>query len=228
MYQLPQRTTFEVGEALDLSGLVLRLAYNDGTSETVTEGYTVSGFDSALGGVKTVAVTYQGCACSFEAEVVKRLSSSRIDSMPTKEVYALNEAPDLTGISVTLTYNDGTTETVTEGFEIEDFDTSEAGEYSALIIFGPFMTFYDYIVDGSLPPVSTDALVGDVNGDEEITDADAIYLLYHTFYPDEYPIEGECDFNGDGELTDADAIYLLYYTFYPDEYPLALPPKKED
>ena len=69
---------------------------------------------------------------------------------------------------------------------------------------------------------------GDVDGVEGVTDADAIYLLYHTFYPDEYPIEGECDFNGDGELTDADAIYLLYYTFYPDEYPLALPPKKED
>ena len=29
---------------------------------------------------------------------------------------------------------------------------------------------------------------GDCNGDGEVTDADAIYLLYHTFYPTEYTL----------------------------------------
>ena len=61
---------------------------------------------------------------------------------------------------------------------------------------------------------------GDLDGDEKITDADAVYLLMHTFFSDEYPVDQDCDFDGDGKVTDADAVYLLMYTFFPDEYPI--------
>lgn len=63
-------------------------------------------------------------------------------------------------------------------------------------------------------------LPGDVDGDEEVADGDAVYLLYHTFLSDLYPVAQSCDFNGDGEVNDGDAVYLLYYTFLPDLYPL--------
>ena len=63
-------------------------------------------------------------------------------------------------------------------------------------------------------------VVGDVNGDDEITDEDAIYLLFYTFFPEDYPVNQPCDFNGDGEVTDEDAIYILFYTFFPEDYPL--------
>lgn len=63
-------------------------------------------------------------------------------------------------------------------------------------------------------------LPGDVDGSGEVTDRDAVYLLYHTFLADRYPVNQDCDFNGDGEVTDKDAIYLLYHTFLPESYPL--------
>ena len=61
---------------------------------------------------------------------------------------------------------------------------------------------------------------GDIDGVEGVTDADAVYLLYHTFLSDIYPVNQDCDFNGDGEVNDKDAVYLLYHTFLPDLYPI--------
>ena len=62
--------------------------------------------------------------------------------------------------------------------------------------------------------------LGDVDGSDEVTDADAEYLLMYTFFPEDYPVNQTCDFNGDGFVNDADAEHLLMYTFFPDDYPL--------
>ena len=61
---------------------------------------------------------------------------------------------------------------------------------------------------------------GDLDGDDTVTDSDAIHLLYYIFFSEDYPVNQDCDYDGDGEVTDNDAIYLMYYTFFPDEYPL--------
>lgn len=61
---------------------------------------------------------------------------------------------------------------------------------------------------------------GDLNTDDVLTDADAIYLLYATFDTKNYPLSEKADYNKDGQVTDADAIYLLYATFDPAGYPL--------
>ena len=64
------------------------------------------------------------------------------------------------------------------------------------------------------------ALPFDFNEDDQITDADAIYLLRHTLFPENYPLNSSGDANGDGQITDADAIYLLRHTLFPESYPL--------
>ena len=61
---------------------------------------------------------------------------------------------------------------------------------------------------------------GDFDGNGTVTDDDAIYLLYYTFFSERYPINQNGDFDGDERVTDSDAIYLLYYTFFPDKYPI--------
>lgn len=61
---------------------------------------------------------------------------------------------------------------------------------------------------------------GDLTGDEEITDADALYLLYAIFDAENYPLNQDADYNSDGVVTDADAVYLLYAIFDAENYPL--------
>ena len=78
----------------------------------------------------------------------------------------------------------------------------------------------------SAEPISVDIAVelasGDINGDGQVTDADAIYLLRYTLFGgEEYPLKAPGDTNGDSQVTDADAIYLLRYTLFgEEEYPL--------
>ena len=81
---------------------------------------------------------------------------------------------------------------------------------------GAMFYFTQTQTGGEVPPV----LAGDMNGDGEITDADAIYLLRYTLFGDAYPLHADGDVNCDGGITDADAIYLLRYTLFGDSYPL--------
>ena len=68
-------------------------------------------------------------------------------------------------------------------------------------------------------------VVGDFTGDGAVTDADVIYLLWHTVFPEDYPLNGKwADFDDSGSVTDADVIYLLWHTVFPEDYPLGLAP----
>lgn len=63
-------------------------------------------------------------------------------------------------------------------------------------------------------------IVGDLDGDLLVTDADAVYLLMHTFFEEDYPVNQPCDYNHDSIVTDEDAVYLLMHTFFEEDYPI--------
>ena len=64
------------------------------------------------------------------------------------------------------------------------------------------------------------SIIGDMDNDGVVTPDDAVYLLRHTLFPAQYPIDKFADFDGDGEITSDDAVYLLRHTLFPDYYPL--------
>ena len=61
---------------------------------------------------------------------------------------------------------------------------------------------------------------GDFNGDRLLTSADAIYLLRHVLFGDEYPAGQNCDMDGDGTTGSGDAVYLLRHVLFGEDYPL--------
>jgi len=70
---------------------------------------------------------------------------------------------------------------------------------------------------GTMPVV---AATGDVDESGVLDVDDAIYLLYHTLLPEEYPLLQNADYSGDAVITEQDAQYLLYHTLLPAMYPL--------
>jgi len=67
-------------------------------------------------------------------------------------------------------------------------------------------------------------VVGELDEKTGLADTDALYLLLHTYFPEEYPVSQDCDFDGNGSVDDQDAVHLLFYTFFPTDYPLPEPP----
>lgn len=64
------------------------------------------------------------------------------------------------------------------------------------------------------------AVAGDLDGDCSVDNRDVEYLLWHTLYPEDFPITVAADFNGDNTIDNQDVEYLLWHTLFPEDYPL--------
>lgn len=67
---LPSKTTFNKGDSADFSGLSIKVKYSDNTSQTLSSGFSCTGFSSDTFGTKTVNVSYQGFSVSFNVTIV--------------------------------------------------------------------------------------------------------------------------------------------------------------
>jgi len=72
--QLPTKTEYVLDESLETDGLQLELIYSDGTTKIITEGFTVSGFDSETAGEQTITVTYETFTATFTVSVSENVT----------------------------------------------------------------------------------------------------------------------------------------------------------
>jgi hypothetical protein len=112
---LPDKQTYQVGDELDLKGLVVTAYYDDNTFKPVT-AYTASGFDSASYGIKTLTLSYTEKNVTKDASLgivvidpASPLTKIEIKSLPDKTVYEYGEGFVRTGMELTITFQNGDT-----------------------------------------------------------------------------------------------------------------------
>ena len=153
----PTKTQYEIGDELDLTGLVVTAHYSDG-SEAAVEDYEVSGFDSSTAGEKTITVTYQDKTTTFTVNVKEAAPVVTLESItvsgPTKTEYKIGEELDLTGLVVTAHYSTGDEATVT-GYEVSGFDSSTAGEKTITVTYQGKTAAFKVTVKETEKPVVT-------------------------------------------------------------------------
>lgn len=129
----PSQRSYIEGQKLSLSGLVVRLTYNDETSKEVSvddfvdygittsiANGTVLSLDEHNG--KAITITCEGIGTETESitVVAKTVTSMEIKNPPNKLSYTAGDALNLSGLIVTLIYNNGETTDVA----YEDFETA--------------------------------------------------------------------------------------------------------
>ncbi len=123
----PTKNEYVAGQNLDLTGMTITATYNDNTKKDITADtskYTVSpenGDELNTVGTQTITVTYIGTDIDAGATITdsttveveaKKVTSIEV-TQPTKNEYVAGQNLDLTGMTITATYNDNTKKDIT-------------------------------------------------------------------------------------------------------------------
>jgi len=133
---------------------------SDASKATVANG-VVTG---VAAGTATITVTTEDGGFEDECVVtVKALSSITITAEPNKTVYGIGETLDITGLIVTATFDDSSTEGVTITIaNITGFDSTTEGQKTLTVTYGGKTATFNVTVN-SIPPLD---LTGDITIDE--------------------------------------------------------------
>lgn len=118
---------YQIGDAIDLTGLVVKAVYSDQTEETIAHAdFAVTGFDSTTVGEKTLTITYQEKTVTFKVDIFDpadlTLNRIEIKKTPDKQNYLVGETLVLDGLIVEAVLGNGTrnelavSEVTTSGF----------------------------------------------------------------------------------------------------------------
>ena len=113
----PTVTEYVAGDVLDPEGLVLSVELSNGSSEEVTEGYSLYPTRLEDAGVRSIEVNYEGLLCFFDVEVApapEEIEGIGVLRLPEKVVYQVGEELDPAGLMIRVYTNNGTRDVFNE------------------------------------------------------------------------------------------------------------------
>lgn len=142
--ELPDKTEYNLGEELDLTGLKVMAEYSDESTKQVNiDKLVVTGYDSDIEGEQKITLTYKegetAAAAEFYVTVNRREITEKeliIRSKPAKLSYYSDEELDTTGMVIELCYSDGSKKVLDpEDYIIDDYDFNTKGEVEIKVLY---------------------------------------------------------------------------------------------
>ena len=165
--KLPDKLQYCIGETLDMTGVELKVSYDNGESEIITSGYTINHFDSTVAGICTVTVSVSGCQGQFDIEVFEHdyvlerfevcfkcsgrrvVSSLEIESLPNKVKYNIGDEFDKDGLNVKVHYQDGFSRTLyAHEYTIAGYNSLQEGVCEILVKYKGVSTAFNIQIIG--------------------------------------------------------------------------------
>ena len=137
-----------------------------GTS-SITDGKTTTNLTLSVSSTVPVSILVKNAgvsqAVSYEKFVDKYVTGITVSKMPNKTTYYQGELFDGTGLVVSQTYNDGTSEATTD-YELSGFDSSSAGTKTITVTAsGKTTTFEISVSEASITAISVTTMPSKVN-----------------------------------------------------------------
>ena len=157
----PKKTTYIVGNKLDLTGLKVIANYKNAQKEV--NDYTITGFDSSVPGIYDATITYEGVSNTFTYTIVEDV----------KEYTTLTEYLNKAGYK--------TTENFATGFKVNENISTIKNQLTNQDI--KITAKADVISTGTefsyLSENYVSVVYGDINGDGKINSADLLKMRQH-------------------------------------------------
>lgn len=135
----PTKTSYALGEELNLDGMVAKLNYSDKSAGTTA--YTVSGYDKTTVGKQTVTVSYGDYSANFDV-TVNGISSIEV-TPPTKTTYLEGQDLNTDGMVVTAVTSDNQRITVPDGYSVRGFNKTKLGKQTITVTYQGLSTEFE-------------------------------------------------------------------------------------
>lgn len=139
----PTKTSYALGEELNLDGMVAKLNYSD--KSVGTTAYTVSGYDKTKVGKQTVTVSYGDYLANFDV-TVNGISSIEV-TPPTKTTYLEGQDLNTDGMVVTAVTSDNQRITVPAGYSVRGFNKTKLGKQTITVTYQGLSTEFEVNVN---------------------------------------------------------------------------------
>ena len=99
---LPDKLEYDLGDAVDTTGLILTVRYSDGTSKMISGGFGVFPTSLTQTGRQNIQISYENCTCSYEVTVGigGLIESLGVLERPDKIIYKIGDSFDATGLVI--------------------------------------------------------------------------------------------------------------------------------
>ena len=143
----PTKISYYVGDTLNTSGLKLKATYNNGSTQTISSGFTCTPTALKTAGTQTITVNYAGKTTSFTVTVqAVAVTGVSVSSKPNKTSYYVGDTLNTAGLSLKVSYNNGLSKTITSGFTCTPTALKNTGTQTITVSYGGKTTSFSVIV----------------------------------------------------------------------------------